>query len=98
LTPGTGGAEGPIARSPVRGFRGASARGILHVTPRWRPLLSSAPDNLSSPRRDGAACSLGATLAQLRGLIRRLEPDPSTVNPIAIEPPPRSLRRMQIES
>jgi hypothetical protein len=29
--------------------------------------------------------------------MRKLEPDPATVNPIAIEPPARSLRRMQIE-
>jgi hypothetical protein len=34
----------------------------------------------------------------VRGLLRKLEPDPTTVNPIAIEPPARSLRRMQIES
>jgi hypothetical protein len=60
--------------------------------------LPSAPDNLVQARRDADACSLSATLAQLRGLIRRLEPDPATVNPIAIEPPARSLRRIQIES
>jgi len=74
-----------VARHPERSPLGGS-------------VLSSPPTaNQPLPRREPDPCSLSATLAQLRGLMRKLGPAPATVNPIAIEPPARSLRRMQIE-
>jgi hypothetical protein len=79
-------------------FPRALRPGILNLPPSEATPLSSPPTaNQPLPRREPDSCSLSATLAQLRGLIRKLEPDPATVNPIAIEPPARSLRRMQIE-
>jgi len=86
-----------VPGSPIRVFRRAASSGILNAPPGGSLLSSPSPANQPLPRREPDPCSLSATLAQLRGLIRRLEPDPSTVNPIAIDPPARSLRRMQIE-